>query len=318
MLQWKHMYVVMFIMVPTCCQSQRSVPFHLVWTSPEHQFQPWRASILQRIWFYHANADVLIYSNTLSKGTTPTLKKLADAGYNFTMLNITGQLFEGTPLQSWWAMEKHNVKRLEQGGNLTATRPYLYSHLTDFLRMLLLYKHGGVYLDFDVMITNPLVGLQNFIGFQTRQPVDVAIGCAIIGFQKHHWLLEDMLQAAAVAYNASLWDSVGPLLWTSRICRRTFPDICYPFSQLDHPPNCDVHVYPERFFFPIKWDQLSLLHDPHKYNATLHAALLRNALAMHLWNKAGGSAPPAPGSLAWRLQYPQDDLAIRAVMASAV
>ena len=49
------------------------------------------------------------------------------------------------------------------------TPRHLYSHITDGLRYAILWKEGGYYLDFDVIVVKNLCGIRNALGDQVHR-----------------------------------------------------------------------------------------------------------------------------------------------------
>ena len=62
------------------------------------------------------------------------------------------------------------------------TSKYYISHLSDILRVLIVKKFGGIYLDLDALILKPLPPAPNFVG---RENDDYVAG-GLIKFQKNH------------------------------------------------------------------------------------------------------------------------------------
>lgn len=81
------------------------------------------------------------------------------------------KLVEHTPVQKWFAT-----------GKLFKTSAFPPTHLSDFLRFLLMYKFGGVYIDFDLLILKSLDTLEpNY--FPREEPWQGGItGSAIVCF----------------------------------------------------------------------------------------------------------------------------------------
>ncbi len=68
-----------------------------------------------------------------------------------------------------------------------------YAHLSDMVRLLVLKKHGGIYLDCDVEVVRPfddLLGATFFIGYVW----DCLLGTAVMGSQSNHPFLNDLLE----------------------------------------------------------------------------------------------------------------------------
>lgn len=68
-----------------------------------------------------------------------------------------------------------------------------YAFVSDYVRMHVLYEHGGIYLDVDVEACarfDDLLSLQLFIGTEDQQ----RFATSIIGVQAGHWLPQQMLE----------------------------------------------------------------------------------------------------------------------------
>ena len=90
-----------------------------------------------------------------------------------------------------------------------------YSHETDLLRLLILYKFGGIYLDTDMMIVRELHELPpNILGWESTSNLNGAF----LKFQKHHPYLHACIIQFSNHYSQA-WSDNGPLL-LSRIWRK--------------------------------------------------------------------------------------------------
>lgn len=117
--------------------------FVLLWSTATTTFTLRTRRCLESIFFHHPRATVSVYSNELPDGFFADLRRLQ---YDVRVLryNVT-QLLSGTPAAPWLA-------RLDEWRR----GPYFYSHVTDAVRLALLFRVGGVYLDTDVLLARPL------------------------------------------------------------------------------------------------------------------------------------------------------------------
>lgn len=173
----------------------RAPHFLLIWSTSASSFGLVPGRCLESIFYHHPRATVTIYSNQLpathptgAKASTrppsatrgsvlaeagsvlveaeprpqpsvsedhlsipptpnvPVIQALIAHGYNVRVrpYNLT-TLLSGTPSAPW-------LRRLDEWRR----EPYFYSHITDVLRLALLFRHGGVYLDSDVILLRPL------------------------------------------------------------------------------------------------------------------------------------------------------------------
>ena len=136
----------------------------------------------------------------------------------------------------------------------------------DIIRMLVLYKEGGLYIDADTVILKPEQfnefleknKASVFFGWEDipharikKLDVDAAIkrskrmvANGIIGAEKGHpffkELLEGVVKNAEGDKESQAWKAVGPHYVTRK----------YRETRKKHP---DVHVYPMKYFYPRHW-----------------------------------------------------------------
>jgi len=108
---------------------------------------PFTLFILNLLFFiirHHPNARVRLYSSTLPPHF---LYKFNTAGYDAKVVKLDLENFSsGLPGGSW-------IKRLpewQSGGHLS-------HHMRDFAKFILLYRYGGIYLDFDTILVNKVI-----------------------------------------------------------------------------------------------------------------------------------------------------------------
>jgi len=137
----------------------------------------------------------------------------------------------------------------------------------DIIRLLVLYKFGGIYIDADSVIMKPakfaaflkknkasvFFGWENISRSDTKKLGDFGpeirgtkrlVANGIIGAKSNHPFLKKLLHGivsnAEREANEHAWKRVGPL-YVSRV---------YFTSKKDFP---DVHVYPMKYFYPRHW-----------------------------------------------------------------
>lgn len=105
-----------------------------------------------------------------------------------------------------------------------------YSHLTDVLRYALLYKHGGLYLDTDVLTLKPLPNdlvddagrvTTPFVGYEDKRQLNGAV----LGAPARHAFMRDLLVASANVYRTAdprsiSWIAIGPKLISETAAQR--------------------------------------------------------------------------------------------------
>ncbi|XP_067125307.1 lactosylceramide 4-alpha-galactosyltransferase-like [Centruroides vittatus] len=195
--------------------------------------------------------------------------KDADDAYGLTKMypNIKvnridlNDTFEGTPLKTWFR------------NNQWATSKFRTNDISNALRIVLIWKFGGIYLDLDVVVLKPLYNINNFAIIQDKSTVNNAI----FRFDQGHNFLYKCLQNVEKSYRKNVWGSIGLKLFTE-----TVKDYCNirSFRNLS-ALNCDINVLSENAGYAIpytKWKQY--FRPPTSENKYI----LNESYAIHVWN----------------------------------
>lgn len=59
------------------------------------------------------------------------------------------------------------ILRVADAAAMYGTTEYFYSHLTDFARMLALYRYGGTYIDTDILLLRSIDDMDDFVGMES-------------------------------------------------------------------------------------------------------------------------------------------------------
>ena len=117
-----------------------------------------------------------------------------------------------------------------------------WAFLTDYVRLKVVYEHGGIYLDTDVEIIKPLEKLLvnvAFMGLETTHNVATGLGFAA---EKRHWFVGENMK-----YYEN-WDSSCPI----EICPIITTRLLEPYGidcNNEEVQKCkDLTIYPVDFF----------------------------------------------------------------------
>ncbi|KAK8765078.1 hypothetical protein V5799_032318 [Amblyomma americanum] len=116
--------------------------------------------------------------------------------------------FQGTPLEPWY-----------RSGVLNRSA-YPVEHLADALRLAVIYKRGGVYLDSDVVMLRPLDMLPSFVSQSPaisapRLEKGDSVSNGFLAFHRGEPFLLELMNRVVKAYIPQAWASIGPLLLRS-------------------------------------------------------------------------------------------------------
>ncbi|CAN7998490.1 unnamed protein product, partial [Ixodes hexagonus] len=195
---------------------------------------------------------------------------------NFKVARVdVKSLVNGTALNGWYHSDVWIVS------------PFRTNHFSDALRLLVLWKYGGVYADMDVLVLKDVSHLQNSVS----RELFPLIGNSMMTFQRGHPFLLACLQEFAINYKPRRWAYNGPRL-LERVLKRWCPK--KPVMQLPFVNCSDVSILPGQAFYPVPYTEWRL---PFQASEASHlATLLEDSYAIHLWNTYSKFTKIEPGS----------------------
>lgn len=235
----------------------------------------WRhQSTLESIFYHHPMSTVLIHSNTLHDSQ---FEDLRNAGYDVQVrpYNLS-LLLLASPAAG---LAPRLAQKQDKG-------PHWYSHQSDILRFLMVYNHGGVYMDTDMILLKNLDTLQdNVVGWATS----TNIGSAFLKFKKGNLFLQRALQKLESKYTGNNWGEIGPTLLT---------EVFKSSSELQQKGV--VTALPTSAFFPFVWEKVGGLcfHEQDESKVAEMKHQLKDSFIIHLNSKlTGGEDTAMPGTL---------------------
>lgn len=231
--------------------------FHFIFTTSADTIH-WRViKALEAVFYHHPHAKVIVHSQTIpEKGTD--FDKFQDAKYNLSVQNYS---FEELLNKSMTFLSKNQIQSFLNVIQERKKQKFWYSHSTDILRLILLEQYGGVYLDTDIHLIQPITReLQNVLGFQGNGR-DKVNGAVMI-FDAHNSFIQsclsDALSIASKPYDQRLWEIFGPQLLTrhwnewknqSSVIKAVPMHVFYPYG-IYKTKQC--FITPKETFNPIK------------------------------------------------------------------
>ncbi|CAN0879785.1 Lactosylceramide 4-alpha-galactosyltransferase [Linum grandiflorum] len=268
-----------------------SVQFYMVWLSPARTFGPREFLAADTLFKSNPNACLVIVSRSMdSKTGTRKLQPLLDLG--FKVLAVTPNvpfLVEDTPGEDWLAEMKTGTK---DPGYIPLT-----INLSNLIRIAMIYKYGGVYLDTDFIVLKDFSGLRNAVGAQTVDSTTnqwSSINNAVIIFDRGHPMVLEFIKEFANTFNGNKWGNNGPAMFT-----RVFERV------VDVQRN--VTVMPPNAFYPVDWIEIRKLFkmpmtmSRSRWADQVLSDMERDSYALHLWNKRSRQLIVEEGSVMDRL-----------------
>ncbi|KAJ4840438.1 hypothetical protein Tsubulata_030691 [Turnera subulata] len=264
------------------------VRFFMTWISPAESFGSREFLTLDSLFKVHPRGCLTILSRTLdSTNGYRILKPLLDR--NFKVTAVTPDLsflLKNTPAESWF-------KELKGGKKDPGEIP-LPQNLSNLIRLAVLYKYGGVYLDTDFIVLKSFAGLRNSIGAQSTDTVSKKwsrLNNAVLVFDMNHPLVWKFMEEFASTFNGNKWGHNGPYL-VSRVAEK-----------LEGRPGYNFTVLPPLAFYPVNWKRIGgLFKRPENQEGSrwVRAKLLRlsgKTYGVHLWNKQSSRFSIEEGSV---------------------
>ncbi|PRQ42984.1 putative lactosylceramide 4-alpha-galactosyltransferase [Rosa chinensis] len=271
------------------CSSQ----FYMIWLSPAKSFGKREFLAMDTLFKSHPKGCLMIISKSMDSGLGyRILKPLLDR--EFKILAITPDLpflVKNTPAESW-------LDEMKSGRRDPGHIP-LSQNLSNLIRLAILYKYGGVYLDTDFIILKDFSGLRNAVGAQSIDSESknwTRLNGAVMIFDIQHPLLRDFLYEFASTFNGNKWGHNGPYL-VSRVIKK-----------VGSTPGYNLTVLPPEAFYPVDWNRIwRLYRKPKKDLESRWVERILNELnegetyAVHLWNKRSRALAIEEGSVMARL-----------------
>ncbi|KAL8213680.1 hypothetical protein R6Q57_003129 [Mikania cordata] len=268
------------------------VRFFMIWISSSMRVFGDREFIaVDSLFKSNPNICLMILSNTMdSRYGLQILKPLTDRG--FKVQAITPDLdflFKNTPAQSWLDQIKN--------GRIDPGKIPLAQNLSNIIRLAILYKYGGVYIDTDFVILKDFSGLRNSIGAQSASLSGnwTRLNNAVLIFDKKHLLLYKFMDEFAWTFDGNKWGYNGPYL-VSRVVEREAAKRELNFTVLH-----------QKVFYPVDWTRVggffaapvSLVHQ--RWIEAKVDQLNSWTYGVHLWNKQSSRLRIEEGSIMARL-----------------
>ncbi|KAM7463979.1 hypothetical protein LguiA_032100 [Lonicera macranthoides] len=269
------------------------VKFFMTWISPAKNFGEREFWSIDSLFKSNPDGCLMILSRTMDSVIGfNLLKPLLDRRFKIQAVSPELQfLFNNTPAEVWFDQIKKGEK---DPGEIP-----LPQNLSNLIRLAVLYKYGGVYLDTDFIVLRDFSDLKNSIGSQS---VDIhgnwtRLNNAVLVFDKNHPLLYRFIEEFASNFDGNKWGHNGPYLVT-RVVERVKKD----------SPEINFTVLPPVDFYPVDWTKIAGLflrpgsRQHRKWVEAKVVQLSGRTYGVHLWNKHSSKFKIEGGSIIDRLR----------------
>ncbi|XP_023179866.2 lactosylceramide 4-alpha-galactosyltransferase-like [Drosophila hydei] len=199
---------------------------------------------------------------------------------NFRHLSVRNYA-KGTPIEEW----------VRKGDLLSSSYPM--QHKSDLLRLISLYRFGGIYLDLDVVVLRSLEKLPlNYVGAHDN----TTLGNAVISLAPDgmgHEVAELFLQRYQKHFNGKSYVQNGPALVTEVL--KKFCGNSLIKAMQDGRESCKgFRIFNSTAFYSIPWPEWTHFTEPKYLEETM--ARTKDSFLIHIWNKASSVGRVEVGS----------------------
>lgn len=166
-----------------------------------------------------------------------------------------------------------------KSGNMSKSN-FKIEHTSDVLRLLVLWKYGGTYLDLDMIVRKSFDSVEpNFACLQN----DHEVNGAILNFDMDNGrnLLDNFIQNLVNNFNGYYFIANGPALIT-----RVVKKICQTdnMTEIAEMENCQgFHVFKKTSCYEISWtERMKFLEEQYAVEVIKR---LKNSIVVHFWNR---------------------------------
>jgi len=265
--------------------------FILLWNDAPSLFTLRYRRVIESILFHHPDAHVGVYSNTLPEYF---FHKFHSAGYDVQVIRYEiEKLAAGGPGERW-------VSQLDGWADRST---HLNSHLDDFLKLLLLYREGGVYIDSDIILLKQIQYENLLNGEPCRESEMQCIEqkesgkiihmkyyfpIGILAFKKKHPILRETLTYFDTIYDPSLQN-----------CGPTYLSFAFTKVTESRHASEQFEVLPKNAFYPIS--QQKIVNYFEQDDQELREQITATSCTIKFWGKFTGGYQPSEKSLMGKL-----------------
>ena len=259
-------------------QSQQCKPdIFFMFTNFDSQLPPMYCCAIASAAQNNPDSSVVVYMQDVESSWPDHSKCFGQHPNVFVITLSLEEVFENTRLAQWYA---DNDK-----WEISPKDCYTEQNYGNAARMALLYKHGGLYLDLDMITINTLDVLDDrAVGKQTKSDANTAA----MNFPPRDPFVEFFIDQFIMHFDNCIWANNGPTRLTQALQSKG----CLPSKRNQDGPTqtCEtLTIYETKMFYPFNWESglLSEHIDDKGYDDLMQSYKDEKdpVFAVHLWNK---------------------------------
>lgn len=153
-----------------------------------------------------------------------------------------------------WKIEKWDLENLPKTDYLlNAIRLKRFASASNWARLWILQKYGGIYLDTDIEIIRPLDDLMEypaFVGFEVKEfDWEGCVNNAVFRSERDHWFVGEMRNQLEREFDGSEGAHLSSPHLTTKILKK------HGLKSYERTNVKGVEVFPAEYFYPFGWHE---------------------------------------------------------------
>ncbi|KAI7830239.1 galactosyltransferase-domain-containing protein [Gamsiella multidivaricata] len=252
-----------------------------IWTTdPATTWQARHYQAIESLLVHNPSAVLIILSNTLP---ATFFADYTRQGYQIHIMAFSKELL----LHREWFFGPETQGWLQRWDEWSQKGPYFPVHLADYLRLVAIYKYGGLYMDMDALwLRAPGDGITEFIGSDvsdtesdlawTLDEKNTYLANGVMRFRRGRAMFKHIANNVFTAtnYDSDCFNCGGPKAFTT-----------YVKTHRTSLEKNGLHVLPRAALYPYSWKEVSTaLEKTDKAEEKIHQ-LEERGIGLHLYGK---------------------------------
>ncbi|KAF9116489.1 hypothetical protein BGX27_002161 [Mortierella sp. AM989] len=264
-----------------------------IWTTdPITTWQPRHFQAIETLLVHNPSAVLIILSNTLPSDFFINYTK---QGYQIHILSFSKELL----LKRKWFFSPNTEDWLKRWDDWAEAGKFFPVHLADYLRLVALYKYGGLYMDMDALwVRAPGDGMTEFIGSDmsdtdsdrawTLDAKNTYLANGVMRFQRGRSMFRHIADSyfTVTNYDPECFNCGGPKAFTS-----------YVKAHRAALENNGLSILPREALYPYNWKEVEAAIRSSKNAKEDIQKVEQHGIGLHLYGKVTSKKTIEDGSV---------------------
>lgn len=264
-----------------------------IWTTdPTTTWQARHYQAIETVFVHNPDAILLILSNTLP---ADYFQDYTRQGYQIHILSFSKELL----IKRKWFFSPNTEEWLKRWDEWSEGGEFFPVHLADYLRLVALYKYGGLYMDMDALwVRAPGDGVTEFIGADlsdndndrswTLDETNTYLANGVMRFQRGRSMFRHIAEGyfTVTNYDPKCFNCGGPKAFTT-----------YVKTHRSTLENNGLRILPRQALYPFNWKEVESALKSSKDAEEQLQKIEERGIGLHLYGKVTSRKAIEEGSV---------------------